>query len=80
MLLFLVILGDTAVYTSGNFKILGRTSVDIIKTGGFKVSALLVERALLEHADIGDVAVVGVSDITWGQKVGLHCTIELCPI
>lgn len=48
---------------------LGRTNADIIKTGGFKVSALEVESKLIEHEDIKDVAVVGVPDLTWGEKV-----------
>lgn len=41
------------------FKIVGRTSVDVIKSGGYKISALHVERHLLSHPDITDVAVVG---------------------
>jgi len=61
--------GDTAVYDNGTYRILGRTSVDIIKSGGYKISALDVERHLLAHPDIAEVAVVGVHDITWGQKV-----------
>lgn len=61
--------GDTAVYREGSYKIMGRTSVDIIKSGGFKISALDAERQLLTHPDIKDVAVVGVPDLTWGQKV-----------
>lgn len=51
------------------YRILGRTSVDIIKSGGYKVSALEIERRLLEHPDIAECAVVGLPDITWGQKV-----------
>lgn len=43
--------------------------MDIIKSGGYKISALDVERHLLAHPDIAEVAVVGVHDITWGQKV-----------
>lgn len=31
---------------------MGRTSVDIIKSGGYKISALEVERHLLAHPDI----------------------------
>ena len=53
----------------GVFRILGRTSVDIIKSGGYKISALDVERVLLTHPVIEDVAVVGLEDQTWGQKV-----------
>ncbi|MEE6499808.1 hypothetical protein FKM82_003592, partial [Ascaphus truei] len=61
--------GDTAVYKDGSYWILGRTSVDIIKTGGYKVSALEVERHLLSHRSITDVAVIGAPDVTWGQRV-----------
>jgi malonyl-CoA/methylmalonyl-CoA synthetase len=48
---------------------LGRSSVDIIKSGGFKISALEVETAILGHPNIVDCTVVGVDDLTWGQKV-----------
>lgn len=61
--------GDTAVYRDGVYWIMGRTSVDIIKSGGYKISALEVERHLLAHPLITDVAVIGVRDATWGQKV-----------
>ncbi|KAK6294661.1 hypothetical protein J4Q44_G00354910 [Coregonus suidteri] len=61
--------GDTAVYKDGVYWIMGRTSVDIIKSAGYKISALEVERHLLAHPDITDVAVIGVRDATWGQKV-----------
>ncbi|KAM4834014.1 malonate--CoA ligase ACSF3, mitochondrial isoform 2-T2 [Thomomys bottae] len=61
--------GDTAVFKDGKYWIRGRTSVDIIKTGGYKVSALEIERHLLAHPSITDVAVIGVPDLTWGQRV-----------
>ncbi|KAJ8249210.1 hypothetical protein GJAV_G00232350 [Gymnothorax javanicus] len=61
--------GDTAAYKDGVYWIKGRTSVDIIKCGGYKISALEVERHLLAHPDIADVAVIGVRDPIWGQKV-----------
>ncbi|XP_070763411.1 malonate--CoA ligase ACSF3, mitochondrial [Enoplosus armatus] len=61
--------GDTAVYKDGVYWIMGRSSVDIIKSGGYKISALEVERHLLAHPDIIDVAVIGAPDATWGQKV-----------
>ena len=40
------------------------------RSGGYKISALDIERILLSHPSIADVAVVGVDDVTWGQKVG----------
>lgn len=61
--------GDVAAYENGIFKILGRNNVDIIKTGGSKVSALEIETHLLEHPRIGDVCVVGVPDPVWGQCI-----------
>lgn len=61
--------GDTAAYRDGVYWIMGRTSVDIIKSGGYKISALEVERHLLAHPDILDVAVIGAPDATWGQRV-----------
>lgn len=69
--------GDTSSFTEGKgFKIIGRTSVDIIKTGGFKVGALEVETHLLSHPHIVDCAVVGIPDITWGQKVSTNSLSE----
>lgn len=47
----------------------GRMSVDIIKTGGEKVSALEIERELLSLPHISEAAVVGVTSEQWGQKV-----------
>ncbi|KAK7505813.1 hypothetical protein BaRGS_00003084 [Batillaria attramentaria] len=61
--------GDTVMFENGVYKILGRTSVDVIKSGGYKISALDVERHLLAHPAIVDCAVVGLPDITWGQRV-----------
>ncbi|KAL8646639.1 MAG: hypothetical protein Q9210_006021 [Variospora velana] len=47
----------------------GRKSVDIIKSGGEKVSALEIERELLSLPQISEAAVLGVSSAHWGQKV-----------
>jgi len=63
--------GDIAVYTKGYYKILGRASADIIKSGGYKISALLIETQLLAHPLIADCAVVGLNDEVWGQKVAV---------
>ena len=61
--------GDVAIMEDGAYRILGRSSVDIIKTGGFKVSALEVEDVLREHPAIADCAVVGMEDLEWGERV-----------
>jgi malonyl-CoA/methylmalonyl-CoA synthetase len=61
--------GDLAIVDDGAFRLLGRISVDIIKTGGFKVSALEIEEVLRTHPCIAECAVVGVADAEWGERV-----------
>ncbi len=61
--------GDTAVFEKGGYRILGRTNIDILKTGGHKISALEIEEALRKHPAVAECAVVGVSDLEWGQRV-----------
>src|SRR5690606_10217137 len=61
--------GDLAVLEDAGYRILGRTSVDILKTGGEKVSALEIEETLREHPAVRDCAVVGVPDERWGERV-----------
>jgi malonyl-CoA/methylmalonyl-CoA synthetase len=61
--------GDVAVVEDGYYRILGRRSVDIIKTGGYKVSALEIEEVLRTHPSIGECAVVAVADEEWGERV-----------
>ena len=61
--------GDVAVLEDGAYRILGRSSVDLIKTGGYKVSALEIEEVLRTHPEILECAVVGIADAEWGQRV-----------
>jgi len=61
--------GDRAVVSEGAYRILGRESVDILKTGGEKISALEIEDVLRAHATVADCAVVGVPDPAWGDRV-----------
>ncbi|MGA9380808.1 MAG: acyl-CoA synthetase [Phormidium sp.] len=69
--------GDFAVVENDNYRILGRMSVDIIKTGGYKVSALEIEEVLRTHSDILDCAVVGVEDAEWGERVCAALILKL---
>jgi len=61
---------------TGCVRIVGRRSVDIIKSGGYKLSALEVEEQLREHPAIADVAVVGLADERWGQIVAAAVVVE----
>jgi fatty acid CoA ligase FadD36 len=62
--------GDVAVIDdAGMHRIVGRESVDLIKTGGFRVGAGEIETVLLGHAGVTEVAVVGLPDDDLGQKI-----------
>ena len=53
---------------SGRLTVIGRTD-DVIVSGGVKVSASLVERALAGHPKVRVCAVVGRPDEQWGERV-----------
>jgi malonyl-CoA/methylmalonyl-CoA synthetase len=61
--------GDVVKLERDGYRILGRASVDIIKTGGEKISALEIEDVLRTHEGIADCAVVGIPDRVWGERV-----------
>ena len=65
------ITGDATEYDENlGYRIMGRTSMDIIKHGGYKLSALEIESAVLEHPGVGECAVCGVPDDVYGEIVG----------
>lgn len=68
--------GDIAVIEHGYYRIMGRSSVDIIKSGGYKLSALEIESVLLEHHAIRECAVVGIADDTWGEIVAVAVVLS----
>lgn len=68
--------GDIAVVENGLYRVLGRKSTDIIKTGGYKVSALEIEEALRAHPAIEDCAVVGAPDKVWGERVSVAVVLR----
>jgi len=61
--------GDVAEIVDGYYRILGRNSVDIIKSGGYKISALEIEEVLRTHPAIKDCSVVGIENEEWGEVV-----------
>lgn len=62
--------GDiAAIDTAGFHRIVGRESVDLIKSGGYRIGAGEVEAALLSHPAVREVAVVGKADLDLGQRI-----------
>ena len=62
--------GDAAVIDAeGMHRIVGRESVDLIKSGGYRVGAGEIETVLLGHPGVSEAAVVGVPDDDLGQRI-----------
>jgi malonyl-CoA/methylmalonyl-CoA synthetase len=62
--------GDTATRDEdGHYRIIGRTALDVIKTGGFKVGAGEIEDVLRGRHEVADVAVTGEADPDLGQRI-----------
>lgn len=62
--------GDMAVIDADGFhRIVGRESIDMIKSGGYRIGAGEVEQALLGHPGVREAAVVGLPDDDLGQRI-----------
>ena len=62
--------GDAAVIgPDGMHRIVGRESVDLIKSGGYRIGAGEIEAVLLGHPGVAEVAVVGLPDDDLGQRI-----------
>ncbi|PIB02215.1 Malonate--CoA ligase [Cercospora beticola] len=68
--------GDIARREGDYYFILGRASVDIIKSGGYKISALDIERELLALPYVAEAMVVGVDDQEFGQRVAAAIVLK----
>jgi malonyl-CoA/methylmalonyl-CoA synthetase len=68
--------GDVAVIEKGYYRILGRDSIDIIKSGGYKISALEIEEVLRTHPEVKDCSVIGVPNEEWGELVVAVLIVE----
>jgi malonyl-CoA/methylmalonyl-CoA synthetase len=68
--------GDIARREGSYYYIVGRASLDIIKTGGYKISALDIERELLGLPYISEAMVVGVADEEFGQRVAALVSLQ----
>ncbi|WP_264990929.1 AMP-binding enzyme, partial [Mycobacterium kiyosense] len=62
--------GDVAVIDGGGMhRIVGRESVDLIKSGGYRIGAGEIETVLLGHPGVDEAAVVGLPDEDLGQRI-----------
>ncbi|KAJ4718092.1 Malonate--CoA ligase [Melia azedarach] len=69
--------GDTGkADEDGYYIILGRTNADIMKVGGYKLSALEIESVLLEHPAVAECCVLGLPDKDYGDAVTAIIVLE----
>ncbi|MEZ0538093.1 acyl-CoA synthetase [Fibrella arboris] len=68
--------GDVAILEQGYYRILGRSSIDIIKSGGYKLSALEIEEVLRTYPGIADCSVVGLDNDEWGELVAAGLVVS----
>ncbi|MGP3691728.1 AMP-binding protein [Streptomyces sp. IBSNAI002] len=63
--------GDIAAVdeADGVHRIVGRASIDMIKSGGYRIGAGEIENALLDHPKVSEAAVIGVPDPDLGQRI-----------
>ena len=62
--------GDLATRAEhGYWRIVGRRSTDLIKTGGYKVGAGEIEATLLEHPGVREAAVTAAADPDLGERI-----------
>jgi malonyl-CoA/methylmalonyl-CoA synthetase len=65
---------------TGEYRITGRASVDILKSAGYKISALDVEAVLITHPAIKECAIVGVQSTEYGQIVSAIIATKVCTL
>lgn len=69
--------GDIAVIAEdGRHRIVGRESVDLIKSGGYRIGAGEIEASLLGHPAVRECAVVGTPDPDLGQRIAAYIVLE----
>ncbi len=62
--------GDIATRAAnGDYRIVGRRSTDLIKSGGYRIGAGEIETTLLDHPAVAEAAVAGIDDPDLGQRI-----------
>lgn len=68
--------GDVAVWHPDGYIELKDRQKDIIISGGENISSIEVERTLLEHPAVLEVAVIGIPDSKWGEVPKAFVTVR----
>lgn len=72
--------GDVAtIGPDGNHRIVGRESVDLIKSGGYRIGAGEIETFMLGLPGVAEVAIVGEPDPDLGQRIVAYVVADAPP-
>lgn len=66
--------GDMGYFDEDGYLYLADRRTDLVISGGANIYPAEVEAALLEHPAVADVAVIGLPDDEWGQRV--HAIVQ----
>jgi bile acid-coenzyme A ligase len=66
--------GDIGHLDADGYLYIADRRTDMIVTGGANVFPAEVESALIDHAEIADVVVIGIADPQWGRRV--HAVVQ----
>jgi acyl-CoA synthetase (AMP-forming)/AMP-acid ligase II len=61
--------GDGGYISDNAYLTIADRKKDVIVSGGENVSSIEVEDAVFSHPDVAEVAVIGIPDEKWGEKV-----------
>ena len=61
--------GDGGLIDDDNYVTISDRKKDVIISGGENVSSIEVEDAIFQHAEVAEVAVIGIPDEKWGELV-----------
>lgn len=61
--------GDGGYLGENHYLTIADRKKDVIVSGGENVSSIEVEDAVFSHSDVAEVAVIGIPDEKWGEKV-----------
>ena len=68
--------GDVGMLDAEGFLYIQDRLKDVVVTGGLKVYPQMVEQTLLTHPAVAEVAVIGVPDERWGERIEAHVVLK----
>jgi acyl-CoA synthetase (AMP-forming)/AMP-acid ligase II len=71
-----ILTSDMARFDAAGYVYLSDRTKFRIKTGGYNVFPTEIENIIAEHPAVGEVAVVGLPDARWGERI--HAVVSLC--